>query len=244
MEKTALIVGGAKGLGRGISKKFAETGIQVAIGYRSSQSEAESIVEQIRAAGGKAAAFQADITDSNQAKYLADRTYSEYGGLDILINTTGDFLWKKTSEVSDKEYRQMMSGNADTLFYITRACLPYMRKNHWGRIIHFGMTRITRLPGASMMAGYTAGKAAGVVLMRAFAKEEISNGITVNMVCPGIIENKEINRKEAKQLNSQDIPARRPGSWEDIADAIQFFMSDSAEFITGQVLEVAGGWGL
>lgn len=243
-QRIALITGSATGLGRGIALRFAQNQIAVAINYRKNKSRAELLVEQIQSMGGRAVSIQADVSDPVQARDLIEQTVHQLGGLDILVNNAGDFLWKQTSQVTDTEFTRMIEENAYSVFYCTKAALPYMRDKHWGRIINLGMTNITRLPAASMMAGYTAAKAASVVLMRAFAKEEGRNGITSNMVCPGIIEDKELTREQARKISAPDVPVGRPGSWEDIADVILFLASDPAEFVTGQVLEVAGGWGL
>jgi 3-oxoacyl-[acyl-carrier protein] reductase len=162
--------------------------------------------------------------------------------VDILVNNVGDFRWGTLVESSAGEWRTVIESNVMTVFYMCRAALPAMRKGRWGRIVNLGAVGAERAFGQAKISAYAAAKAAVVALSRSLALEEAKNGITVNVVNPSNIDEKDLTREEAHKLRDARYPIGRPPTVEDVAASVAFFASEEAEYVTGQVVNVSGGW--
>jgi NAD(P)-dependent dehydrogenase (short-subunit alcohol dehydrogenase family) len=246
-EQTALVTGASRGLGRAIALRLAQEGAAVCVNYRASSAEADSLVDQIRASGGRAIQLRADIGDPAEVQDMVRRIDDELGPMSILVNNAG-VAYRATLETYDPAgMADMRRTNVDGLIHVTRAVTPGMKERSYGRIVN--MSSIaghgTALPGNAF---YAATKAAVSVLTRRFAMELGPHGITVNAVAPGFILTdlvKEGRTEQEYQELLKTITARsmvgRLGKPEDIAHAVAFLAAPESAFITAQILTVDGG---
>jgi 3-oxoacyl-[acyl-carrier protein] reductase len=246
--RTALITGASRGIGRAIALRLAASGSNVAVNYRSSDSAASEVVRQIEAMGGQAIMVQADVSDSGQVRAMAAHVLQRFGRIDILVNNaavlhTGDL---DTFE-STAGLEEMRRVNVDGLVHVTRAVSAAMIEQRYGRIINITSIAAhgTTFPGNTF---YAATKAAVNTLTRRFALQLGEHGITVNAVAPGYIvtdmasqDHSEDSRRDLIDRISGLTMVRRIGQPEDIAHAVEFIASEEAGFITAQVLTVDGG---
>jgi 3-oxoacyl-[acyl-carrier protein] reductase len=154
----------------------------------------------------------------------------------------GEFRWGTLAESSVDEWTRIFESNVTTVFHMCRAALPLMRKGRWGRIINLGAVGAERAFGQAKISAYAAAKAAVVAMSRSLALEEAKNGITVNVVNTSSIDEKDLTLEEARKLKDARYPIGRPPTVDDVAAAVSFFASEETEYITGQVINVSGGW--
>jgi 3-oxoacyl-[acyl-carrier protein] reductase len=240
--RVAVVTGGTRGIGRGIAVKLALDGARVAIAYRANKAAAQAALRQLQAVGADCVAVETDITQAARAEQLVQTVADRYGRVDILVNNVGDFRWGMLAESSLEEWKSIFDSNVSTVFYMCRAGLPLMRKGRWGRIINLGAVGAERAFGQAKISAYAAAKAAVVAMSRSLALEEAKNGITVNVVNPSNIDEKDLTLEEARKLRDARYPIGRPPTVEDVAAAVAFFASEEAEYVTGQVVNVSGGW--
>ena len=240
--RTVLITGGSRGIGKGIAIGLGREGARVAISYRSNKAGAQNTLRQIQADGAECFAVEADATDPQKVQFLVETVTERFGRLDILVNNVGEFNWKLVAETSIEEWQRVLASNLLSVFYASKAVLPLMRRNRWGRIINLGAVGAERAFGQATISAYAAAKAAVVSFSRSLAIEEAKHGITVNVINPSNIDEKELTIDEARRLHDSRFPIGRPPSAEDVSTAVKFFASDAADYITGQVLNVSGGW--
>jgi 3-oxoacyl-[acyl-carrier protein] reductase len=240
--RVALITGGSRGIGRGISLRLAQDGARIAIAYRSNKAAAQQTLRQLQAAGADCFAVETDISDSSRAEQLIKTVAERFGRLDIVVNNVGDFRWGTLAESSLEDWQSIFSSNLSSVVFVSRAALPHMRRGRWGRIINLGAVGAERAFGQAKISAYAAAKAAVVALSRSLALEEAKNGITVNVVNPSSIDAKELSLEEARRIRDARFPIGRPPTVEDVAATVAFFVSEEAEYVTGQVVNVSGGW--
>ena len=240
--RVALVTGGSRGIGRGIATRLAKDGARVAIAYRSNKAAAQLTLRQLQANGVEGVAVETDISDPARAEQLVKTVVERFGRLDVVVNNVGDFRWGTVSESSLEDWKEIFSSNLMTVLYVTRAALPHMRKGRWGRIINLGAVGAERAFGQAKISAYAAAKAAVVALSRSLALEEAKNGITVNVVNPSSIDENELTLSEARSMRDARFPIGRPPTVEDVAATVSFFASEEAEYVTGQVMNVSGGW--
>jgi 3-oxoacyl-[acyl-carrier protein] reductase len=172
-------------------------------------------------------------------------TLRVFGRIDVLVNAVGVFAWKPVADTSPEEWRALMASNLDSVYHMSRLVLPAMRHHHWGRIVNLGAVGAERTDAQPKVAAYSAAKAAVVAFSKALALEEARAGITVNVVSPGVLADGDDGRAVVENAYAEDrIPVGRSGGPEDLVRAVLFFCSPAADFLTGQVLAVAGGWRL
>jgi 3-oxoacyl-[acyl-carrier protein] reductase len=242
-DKVVLVTGSGHGLGAHLARAAAEHRARVVINCRADSRRAEALGQDIQKRGGHALVCRADVTDYGEAQDLVAETVRAFGRVDMLINTVGGFSWKPVAETDPAEWRSIVASNLDSVYHMSRLVLPHMRKNHWGRIVNLGAVGAERTFGHARVAAYSAAKAAVIAFSKALALEEARCGITVNVVCPGVLADGDESAREV-EASSDRIPVGRSGAPEDVARAVLFFCSAAADFITGQVLDVAGGWRL
>jgi len=233
--KIALVTGSAKGMGRNIAIRLASLCSGVAVHYHHSQTEAESAASEIREKGALSAAFQADLTQENQAKGLILEVEKEWGGIGILVNCVGPLMFKKWDELEAGDWEFAIKGNLEAAYFCIKAALPGMRERKWGRIINIGYSRAEQLTSFPNIIPYAVAKTGLLILTRTTAVSEVSSGITVNMVSPGLMEGGALP-------SGTKISPSQLGRFEDVAEAIAFLASDGAYKITGTNLIVAGTW--
>ena len=186
--------------------------------------------------------METDVTFPGRAEQLIKTVADRYGRIDVLVNNVGDFRWGTLAESSLEVWKSIFDSNISTVFYMCRSALPLMRKGRWGRIINLGAVGAERAFGQAKISAYASAKAAVVALSRSLALEEAKNGITVNVVNPSNIDEKDLSLEEARKLRDARYPIGRPPTVEDVAAAVAFFASEEAEYVTGQVVNVSGGW--
>jgi len=243
--RRALITGSAKGLGKRTALLLAEAGCDVIVNYVSSRAEAEALAGELRGLGVRSAALQADVSDLKQVERLAEEAERLLGGIDILVNNAGPFIRERRlfADYAPDEIIGLVNGNLLGVMLLDRLLLPGMRQRGWGRIIHFGFGHAGESRAWPHRAVYAAAKTALVSFTKTLAVEEAARGITVNMICPGDIRgaNKE---KSIDDVRGEIDPEsqRRPGTGEDVARAIRFLCDPRSDFITGNLLDVTGGF--
>jgi 3-oxoacyl-[acyl-carrier protein] reductase len=240
--RVVVVTGGSRGIGKGIALRLAQDGARIAIAYRSNKTAAQQALRQLQAAGADCLAVETDLSQPARAEQLIKTIADRYGRIDVVVNNVGDFRWGMLAESSLEDWQAIFDSNVMTVLYMCRAALPQMRKGRWGRIINLGAVGAERAFGQAKISAYAAAKAAVVAMSRSLALEEAKNGITVNVVNPSSIDEKDLTREEARKLRDARFPIGRPPTVEDVAAAVAFFASEEAEYVTGQVVNVSGGW--
>ena len=240
--RVALVTGGSRGIGRGIAVRLGKDGARIAIAYRSNKAAAQQSLRLLQAGGAECVAVETDISDAARAEQLIKTVVERFGRLDIVVNNVGDFRWGTLAESSLEDWQSIFSSNLLSVLFVSRAALPHMRRGRWGRIINLGAVGAERAFGQAKISAYAAAKAAVVALSRSLALDEAKNGITVNVVNPSSIDEKELSLEEARRMRDARFPIGRPPTVEDVAASVAFFASEEAEYVTGQVVNVSGGW--
>jgi 3-oxoacyl-[acyl-carrier protein] reductase len=241
----ALVTGSSRGLGAAIARRLAADGLEVAVNGVADPEGAEAVVDRIRAEGGDAAAFLADVTDAHQVGGLVRAVAETFGPLDVLVlNATGAQPEGSLEEVPWSEYLAQLDFFLKSPVVLVQEVLAGMKSRGWGRIIQVD-SEVVDVPPPGRSA-YVAAKAAQVGVTRAWARELAPFGITVNSVAPGFVpvERHADVRAEVRADYVASVPAGRFGTPEEIAYAVSFFAASEAGFITGQRLVVDGGRGL
>lgn len=245
--KLACITGSAKGLGKMTALALADMGCDIAVNYVHSIEEAELLVAQLQAKGVRSMAVQADIAVREQANRLIDTLEHNWGStVDILVNNAGPFIRERRffDDYSQDEIDYLMRGNLLGVMELDHRVLKGMQRKRWGRIVHFGFGHAAEARGWPHRAVYAAAKVGLVSFTKTLAVEQAAHGITVNMICPGDIrgDNKEKFIDEVSHLDNEELPGVRPGSGEDVARVIAFLCMPHSDFITGNIMDVSGGF--
>jgi len=237
----ALVTGAAKGIGRAIALALARDGFTVAVHYRSSEDAAADTVTQIRATGGTAERFCADVTNAEHVTELVKAVEQQLGAIHTLVCNAGIIKSNLIALTKFDEWREVMAANLDSAFLLTKAVSRGMVRQRTGRIIYISSD--AGLMGDLMRAAYSASKAGLLGLSKTAAREFASSRITVNAVAPGIITTDMTadipETRRAKQLAA--IPMGRFGTPEEVAAVVSFLASEDAAWITGQTVCVDGG---
>ncbi|HET6498535.1 MAG TPA: 3-oxoacyl-[acyl-carrier-protein] reductase [Coriobacteriia bacterium] len=240
-DKVALVTGASRGIGAAIALELAARGAAVAVNYAGNAVAAGGVVEAIRAAGGRAVALQADVSDTEACSALVSATVAEFGAIDILVNNAGITRDGLLVRMSDDDWAAVIGTNLTAAFTLTRAAAALMMKARSGAIVN--VSSVVGLVGNAGQANYAAAKAGLIGLTKAAARELAPRSIRVNVVAPGFIETEmtaglpEAVRDAARTR----IAFGRFGLPSDVATAVAFLASDDARYITGQVLAVDGG---
>ncbi len=240
--RTIWITGASGGIGNAVARIFAAEGNQIALGYCRGKAKAQALAEDLRSAGADALAVQADVSDSAQIAQAYAQIESAFGGVDVLVCNAGIAQQKLFTDITDDDWARMIGVHATGTFLCCRAVIPHMVRKKRGRIIT--VSSVWGVSGASCEVHYSASKAAVIGLTKALAKELGPSGITVNCIAPGVIDTPMNACFDAQTMESlrQDTPLMRIGTPEDVANAVRFFASDQADFVTGQVLCADGGF--
>ena len=239
--KTVIVTGGSMGIGKGIASVFAKQGANVAIVARNME-KATQCANELTEQGYQAKAFYGDVIDLQSMKDMAEKVIQTFGDIDILCANAGIFPSITIEEMTAENWNQVMDVNARGTLFSVKACLPYLKKNDYGRVVI--TSSITGpLTGYSGWAHYAASKAAQLGFMRTAALELAQHNITVNAVMPGnvVTEGLENLGEEYLRKMASAVPFKRLGTVEDIAYAVLFLASKEAGFITGQTIVIDGG---
>jgi 3-oxoacyl-[acyl-carrier protein] reductase len=238
-----LVTGSGRGLGAALARAAGAERARVVVNCRQQLAGAEAVAAQVEEAGGEAIAVRADVTEFEEARALVDRTLARWDRVDVLVNTVGRFSWHPFSELDPGEWRRIVASNLDSVFHMSRLVLPHMRDRRFGRIVNFAAVGAAATLGGPQMAAYSAAKAGVVALSRAIALEEARCGITVNVVSPGLLKDEtgDVAAAVADEMLGDRVPVGHAGRSADVVRAVLFFASPAADFVTGQVVEVAGG---
>lgn len=239
--KVALVTGGSRGIGRAISLKLASLGADIAVVYVGNEEEANETVDQVRAMNRKAQAYYCDVSDFETVEKSISRVVSDFGRLDILVNNAGINRDKLSMRMNEEDFDLVVDVNLKGAFNTIRHASPIFMKQRSGRIVN--ISSIAGLMGNPGQANYAAAKAGMVGLSKTIAKELGSRGVTCNVVAPGFIKTDMTDAMNEKRLQEalQNVPVRRMGTAEDIAETVAFLCGDGAGYITGAVIQVDGG---
>lgn len=239
--KTAVVTGGAKGIGAASAELLCQQGFSTAIHYHTSEEKALALSSFLVSKGYDAFPVKADISDPEQVRAVIRTVLERNGRIDVLVNNAGVEQWQLLDTVTDEQWRSVIDTDLSGAFYCCREVLPVMLRQKYGRIVNVGS--VWGQVGASCEAVYSAAKAGVIGLTKALAKETALSGITVNCVCPGAVDTDMMKRFSEAEIAAfcEEVPMGRLGSPEEVAHAVAFFASEQASYITGQVLGVNGG---
>ena len=240
-EKTALVTGASRGIGRAAALKLAKAGAKVAVNFAGNRTAAEEVVSMIEATGGQAMLVQADVGNAADVEAMIKAVVERFGRIDILVNNAGITRDNLIMRMKEEDWDAVIHTNLKGIFNCTKAVSKLMMKQRYGRIIN--MASVVGVMGNAGQANYAAAKAGVIGFTKSMAKELASRNITVNAVAPGYIStDMTANLPEQARLELQSqIPLQRLGNPEDVAAAVLFLVSPGADYITGQTIHVDGG---
>ena len=240
-EKTALVTGASRGIGRAAALELAKAGAKVAVNFAGNRAAAEEVVSLIEAAGGQAMLVQADVGNATDVEAMVKTIVERFGKIDILVNNAGITRDNLIMRMKEEDWDAVIHTNLKGIFNCTKAVSKLMMKQRYGRIIN--MASVVGVMGNAGQANYAAAKAGVIGFTKSMAKELASRNITVNAVAPGYIStDMTASLPEQAKLDLQSqIPLQRLGTPEDVASAVLFLVSPGADYITGQTLHVDGG---
>ena len=237
--KTALVTGASRGIGRAIALRLAEDGANVAVIYAGSADKAEAVVNEITALGVNAKAYRCNVADSAAVNETVKAVTNDLGKIDILVNNAGITRDGLMLRMKDEDFDAVLDTNLKGAFNMIRACYSGFIRKKSGRIIN--ISSVSGIMGNAGQANYSSSKAGVIGLTKSVARELASRGITCNAVAPGFIQTYMTENLGDNNPLLNSIPLGRMGKPEDIAAAVAFLASDSAAYITGEVLKVDGG---
>ena len=239
--KTAIITGASRGIGRAIAKTFAEQGANVAFTYLASAEKALELEKELDAFGVKVKGYQSDAANNKACEDLVTAVVSEFGTVDVLVNNAGITRDNLLMRMSEAQWDEVMSANLKSVFNLTKAIQRPMLKAKKGSIIN--MTSIVGIEGNAGQANYAASKAGIIGFSKSVAQELGSRNIRCNAVAPGFISTEMTAKLDPKVVEGwmEDIPLKRTGTAEEVANLVMFLGSDLSSYVTGQVISICGG---
>jgi len=235
------VTGSSRGIGRAVALELAARGASVVVNYNSSPDKADEVVSEIEAVGGKATAFQADVTDFEAAGNLVKFAVETFGDLHILVNNAGITRDMVIMMMPEADWDAVIATNLKSTFNCSKAAVRHMMRKRYGRIIN--IASVAGQMGNPGQTNYSASKAGQIGFTKSLAREIAARKITVNAIAPGFVETEILDAMPEGTLEAalKLVPLARPGQPEEIAYAVAFLASDQAGYITGQVLGVDGG---
>lgn len=238
--KVALVTGGSRGIGAAIVRRFAEQGASVAFTYRSSSAAADALAKDLEQHGNPVKAYQSDASSYEQSETLAKTVLEEFGRVDILVNNAGITRDTLLLRMTEEHWDDVVQTNLKSVFNLTKHLLRSMMKNRGGSIIN--MSSIVGMTGNAGQANYAASKAGIFGFTKSVAKEMGTRGIRCNAIAPGFIETDMTDAldEDTKQTYLDNIPLKRLGKAEEVADVCVFLGADLSAYVSGQVISVCG----
>ncbi|MEK6438401.1 3-oxoacyl-[acyl-carrier-protein] reductase [Pseudonocardia sp. T1-2H] len=239
--RTAIVTGGARGIGAAITTALAKQGVHVAAGYSSNSKAAEELAEKLRAEGGSVSIHQGNVGDPEDCRRVVSEVLEQRGRVDILVNNAGITVDKTVRKMTVEDWHAVMRVNLSGAFYMTKNVLDHMTGNSFGRIVN--ISSVIGESGGIGQANYAASKSGLFGFSKSLAQEVARKGVTVNCVAPGYIETEMVAAIPEKVLDKliAKVPIGRLGQAREIARAVQFLVDDDAGYITGSVISVNGG---
>lgn len=239
--KTAIITGGSRGIGKAAALKLASLGADVAIIYRGSAENAAAVKAEAESFGVKAEIYMLDVSEFDACKNTVEKIISDFGGVDILVNNAGIVRDGLVLSMKEEDFDAVIAANLKGCFNMIKHIYSHFMKKRGGRIIN--ISSVVGLHGNAGQANYASSKAGVIGLTKSVAKELAARGVTCNAIAPGYIETDMTDAlgDKIKDLIKSSVPMKKAGNPEDIANAVAFLASDGAGYITGAVLTVDGG---
>ncbi|MFC5712182.1 3-oxoacyl-[acyl-carrier-protein] reductase [Thalassorhabdus alkalitolerans] len=240
-ERSALITGASRGIGRAIALELAKNGINVGVNYAGSKEKAEAVVKECEEYGVRSFAIQADVSNEQDVKAMIKETVDQFGRLDILVNNAGITRDNLVMRLKEDDWDAVMDTNLKGVFQCSKAVARQMMKQRAGKIIN--ISSVVGVLGNAGQANYVAAKAGVIGLTKTLAREFASRNIQVNAVAPGFIETEmteELGEEVKNDLLNQ-IPLGKLGKPEEVAAVVRFLSSSDADYLTGQTIHVDGG---
>jgi NAD(P)-dependent dehydrogenase (short-subunit alcohol dehydrogenase family) len=232
--RTALVTGSATGLGRATVLRLAECGADVAVHYHTSEDAAESVAATAREHGVDAATVEGDVTDPDSVDGIFEAVRERLAAPDVLVNNVGAFAPRHWTELDHEDWQRVVGTNLYGTYLCTQAALPAMREAGWGRVVNVGYASSEKGLVSPNNFPYFVAKAGVLMFTRMVAADTQDEGITVNAVSPYVVENSD--------EFPEDLPRGRPADFADVVDAMLFFLEADSDYVSGENVEVDGGW--
>ncbi|WP_458185198.1 SDR family NAD(P)-dependent oxidoreductase [Haladaptatus sp. NG-WS-4] len=232
--RVALVTGSSTGVGRELLLSLADCGADVAVHYRSSEESAREVVERARDRGVDATLVQGDVTDPDSVDDLFSTVEADLGTVDVLVNNVGPFAPDHWEDISFDRWNAVLHGNVNGTYLCSKRALPGMREQSFGRVVNVGYASSEKGLVNPKNAPYFIAKAGVLMFTRMLAADTQNDGITVNAVSPYVVENSEVF--------PDDLPRGRPARFEDVGQAMRFFLDEDSDYLSGVNVEVDGGW--
>lgn len=241
MDKCALITGATRGIGKQIAITLAKQGYNIALNYRKENEELENTKKEIEKIGVQILAVKGDVANFEDCENFVKQVIERFGQIDVLVNNAGITKDMLLMRMKKEDFEQVIDTNLVGTFNVTKNVVPYMMKARSGRIIN--ISSVVGISGNAGQTNYSASKAGIIGFTKSLAKEIASRNILVNAVAPGFIETNmtDVLKDDVKQEIAKNIPLKRIGTTQDVANVVKFLASDDSSYITGQVINVDGG---
>lgn len=241
MDKCALITGATRGIGKQIAITLAKQGYNIALNYRKENEELENTKKEIEKIGVQILAVKGDVANFEDCENFVKQVIERFGQIDVLVNNAGITKDMLLMRMKKEDFEQVIDTNLVGTFNVTKNVEPYMMKARSGRIIN--ISSVVGISGNAGQTNYSASKAGIIGFTKSLAKEIASRNILVNAVAPGFIETNmtDVLKDDVKQEIAKNIPLKRMGTTQDVANVVKFLASDDSSYITGQVINVDGG---
>lgn len=241
MDKCALITGATRGIGKQIAITLAKQGYNIALNYRKENEELENTKKEIEKIGVQVLAVKGDVANFEDCENFVKQVIERFGQIDVLVNNAGITKDMLLMRMKKEDFEQVIDTNLVGTFNVTKNVVPYMMKARSGRIIN--ISSVVGISGNAGQTNYSASKAGIIGFTKSLAKEIASRNILVNAVAPGFIETNmtDVLKDDVKQEIAKNIPLKRMGTTQDVANVVKFLASDDSSYITGQVINVDGG---
>ena len=234
-DRVALVTGSAKGIGRALVLSMAEAGAAVAVHYHTSDAAAAEVAETARERGAAAATtVAADVTDPADVDHAFDAVEADLGDVDVLVNNVGDFAPAHWADLSFETWNRVLATNLNGTYLCSKRALPSMRERDHARIVNIGYAGSEKALVHPKNFPYFVAKTGVIMFTRMLANDTMEDGVTVNAVSPYVVENSD--------KFPEELPRGRPARYEDVVRAVEFFVCEAGDYVSGENVEIDGGW--